>query len=164
MDLHYEPVRPDELLDIMKIENAGFSPAEAATTDAMQERISAYPDTFIVAKNDAGKILGYVVGPAFNHRYLTDELYAHAHPNNPDDKYQAVLSLAVHPDFQHSGIGSRLLTELSHVAKRQERAVITLTCLQNLVPFYEHNGYRNEGVSNSSHADETWFNMVLPLE
>lgn len=42
MDLHYEPARPDELLDIMKIENAGFSPAEAATTDAMQERISAY--------------------------------------------------------------------------------------------------------------------------
>ncbi len=62
MDLHYEPARPDELLDIMKIENAGFSPAEAATTDAMQERISAYPDTFIVAKNDAGKFWVTFVG------------------------------------------------------------------------------------------------------
>lgn len=163
MDLYYEPAHPDELLEIMKIENTGFSPAEAATTEAMAERISSYPDTFIVAKNKSAKILGYIVGPAFNRRYLTDELYGHAHPNNPDDKYQAVLSLAVDPDFRHLGIGSRLLTQLSHVATTQKRAAITLTCLQNLVPFYERNGYHNEGVSNSSHAAETWFNMVLPL-
>lgn len=163
MELHFESAQMNELQRIMAIEQTGFSKEEAATKVAMKDRIKLYPETFIVAKNNVDQLVGYIVGPVFNQRYLTDDLYAQSQPNNPKYQYQTVLSLAVDPNFQHHGIASQLLTELAKVAKKQGRTAITLTCLMDLVPFYESNGYQNEGVSASSHADETWYNMVLPL-
>ncbi|MGF2385678.1 GNAT family N-acetyltransferase [Lentilactobacillus otakiensis] len=164
MNLHFEHANLTELSEIMTIENAGFSPAEAATETAMKERISLYPDTFITAKSAEDQLVGYIVGPAFDQRYLTDELFNRSHPNRTKDRYQTVLSLAAHPNFRGQGVASQLLTELAKVAKAQNRIAITLTCLANLVSFYEQNGYQNEGISASSHAGETWYNMVFTLE
>lgn len=146
----------------MTIENVGFTPDEAATNAAMQARIAQYPDTFIVAV-EQNQVLGYIVGPAIDQRYLADELFDHAQPNPVSARYQSVLSLAVSPAAQHRGLGSQLLTVLKKVATVQQRSGITLTCLKRLVPFYEANGYVNEGVSESSHAEEVWYNLVLPL-
>ena len=162
MTITINPAQPQNLGQIMTIEKAGFTPAEAATEASMAERIRLISDTFLVAK-DGDTVLGYIVGPAFDQRYLTDALFDKSTPNSPTDRYQTVLSLAVSPDHQQGGLGSQLLTALAQVARQQHRQAITLTCLQRLVPFYERNGYVNEGVSASAHAGETWYNLVLPL-
>lgn len=162
MSLTINPAQAADLDQIMTIEHAGFSPAEAATSASMAERIALIPDTFLVAKQGA-TVVGYVVGPAFDQRYLTDTLFEKSTPNAAGDAYQTVLSLAVSPDHRGDGIASHLLTALATVARRQHRRAITLTCLKRLVPFYEANGYINEGVSASTHAGETWYNLVLPL-
>jgi len=151
-----------DLTQIMVIENAGFSVAEAASEASMAERIRQIPDTFLVAKQGP-EVLGYVVGPAFDRRYLTDDLFAKSTPNAAGAPYQTVLSLAVSPQHQGEGVGGQLLTALAKVARQESRQAITLTCLKRLVPFYEANGYVNEGVSASAHAGETWYNLVLPL-
>ncbi len=151
-----------DLDEIMTIEHSGFTDDEAATRTAMHNRILTYPETFIVANQD-NQLLGYIVGPSFNHRYLTDQLYETATPNQPGDDYQAVLSLVVSPKAQGMGIGSQLLKKLAEIAKQQGRKAITLTCLKALIPFYQKNGYQNEGVAASSHANEIWYNMVLKL-
>ncbi|GAF38324.1 acetyltransferase, GNAT family [Agrilactobacillus composti DSM 18527 = JCM 14202] len=67
------------------------------------------------------------------------------------------------PQFRRFGVASGLLAQLAKVAQQQGRQAITLTCLKALVPFYERNGYQNEGVSSSEHAGEVWYNMVLTL-
>lgn len=157
-----ESAQLPDLPQIMAIENAGFSPAEAASEASMHQRIQLIADTFLVAR-EGTSVLGYIVGPAFAHRYLTDELFEKITPNTATDPYQTVLSLAVSPQHQQAGLGSQLLTALAQVARQQRRQAITLTCLQRLVPFYERNGYMNEGVSASAHAGETWYNLVLPL-
>ncbi|GHP13084.1 N-acetyltransferase [Lentilactobacillus fungorum] len=162
MPISYQPAKLSQLPEIMAIERSGFSSTEAATEAAMRDRIQLYPDTFITAVSD-GQLAGYIVGPSFNQRYLTDDLFEHAQPNNPADPYQTVLSLVVAPTFQGQGIASQLLAELAKVAKHQHRQAITLTCLNQLVPFYERNGYVNEGISASNHAGEVWLNMVRPL-
>lgn len=163
MHLKFEEAQAQDLDEIMAIENAGFSPQEVATRKAMKDRIQDYPDTFIVAK-DGQKVVGYIVGPAYDKRYLDDSLYESSHPNRKDDPYQTVLSLAVSPDYRGQGIGSQLLKQLAIVAKKEGRKLISLTCLQKLIPFYEQNGYVNEGVADSSHAGEVWYNMVLVLK
>lgn len=162
MTITINPAQPQDLGQIMTIEKAGFTPAEAATEASMAERIRLISDTFLVAK-DGDTVLGYIVGPAFDQRYLTDELFEKSTPNSPTDRYQTVLSLAVGLDHQQGGLGSQLLTAFAQVARQQHRQAITLTCLQRLVPFYERNGYVNEGVSASAHAGETWYNLVLTL-
>ncbi len=53
--------------------------------------------------------------------------------------------------------------QLADVARKENRVLISLTCLKRLVPFYEQNSYKNEGVADSVHAYEVWYNMVLPL-
>lgn len=162
MTLTIKPAEPQDLDQIMTIENAGFSPAEAATRASMADRIRQIADTFLVAKQGA-TVVGYIVGPAFAQRYLTDGLFEAVRPNAAGDAYQTILSLAVSPAHRGAGVASRLLTALAQVARAQHRQALTLTCLQRLVPFYERNGYVNEGVSDSTHAGETWYNLVLPL-
>ncbi len=57
MTINFRPARPSDLTAIMAIEQAGFTPQEAATSASMQARIAAYPDTFIVAVA-ADQVLG----------------------------------------------------------------------------------------------------------
>ncbi|UQS86874.1 GNAT family N-acetyltransferase [Nicoliella spurrieriana] len=152
----------NDLNALMQIERTGFSPAEAASEIAMRERIAKLSDTFIVAIN-AGQLVGFVVGAAYDRRYLDDALYEKSTPNQPTDHYQTVLSIAVLPSERGHGIASELLGRIEMVAKRSNRLAVTLTCLQRLIPFYERNGFVNEGESESSHAGEVWYNMVKPI-
>lgn len=164
MNLSFAPAEMSELSAIMAIEQAGFTPAEAASKSAMAERIKLISDTFIVAHDGAGQVVGYVVGPAIAKRYLTDSLFEKIHINRPDDPYIAILSLAVDSHYRRQGIGGQLLTQLDQVARQQHRSGITLTCLPRLVPFYQSHGYVNEGIADSQHAGEQWYNMVKDLK
>ncbi|GAP03025.1 hypothetical protein FPFC_040150 [Fructobacillus pseudoficulneus] len=157
--------KPNEkdLDKIMNIENSGFSEAEAATRESMLERIKVIPDTFIVAYDEQNEPAGYIVGPASKDRFISDELFETSVPNLAEAPYQTVLSLVVSPNKQKMGIAGQLLQELAVVAKQQGRQLITLTCLENLVPFYQRNGYQVDGISDSQHAGETWYNMTKRL-
>ncbi|WP_057003032.1 GNAT family N-acetyltransferase [Agrilactobacillus composti] len=163
MKIHYRPAEMQDLATIMTIEHSGFTDDEAATINSMHDRIERISDTFLEAVDEQGAILGYIVGPSFNQRYLTDALFDKTVPNKLSDQYQTVLSLVVQPQFRRFGVASGLLAQLAKVAQQQGRQAITLTCLKALVPFYERNGYQNEGVSSSEHAGEVWYNMVLTL-
>ena len=65
------PLKTD-LATIIAIENTGFSPEEAATSEAMAQRIERISDSFIVAVNEENLPIGYVVGPVITERYLSD--------------------------------------------------------------------------------------------
>lgn len=163
MDLVMRAPRAADLAAIMRIERAGFSPDEAASEESMAERIRVIPDTFIVAEQ-AGAIAGYIVGPAIKERYLTDDLFAHLTPNEPADKVLSVLSLAVDPQLRGQGIGGALLDAFAARARQQGRQLISLTCLNRLVPYYASRGYVNEGMASSTHAGEIWYNRVTAVK
>lgn len=152
-------VKPADLDQLMKIEQAGFTPDEAATKTAMRQRIEMIPDTFLVAR-DNERVLGFVNGPVISQRYLTDDLFATVVSNPKTGGFQSILGLAVSPQFQHHQIASKLLTALPQSAQKQQRKGITLTCLARLVPFYDQNGYVAEGISDSNHGGEVWHNMT----
>ncbi|RXT58022.1 GNAT family N-acetyltransferase [Lacticaseibacillus chiayiensis] len=159
MKLHFSTANLTDLDPIMRIERAGFTPQEAASRSNMAARIIHYPDTFIVARTDQ-TIAGYIVGPATSQSTITDDLFVTSEPNSAAAPYIAILSLAVAPDLQHHGIGHQLLVKMTEVAREQKRIAITLTCLQRLIPFYEHAGFHNDGKAASTHAGEVWFNMT----
>lgn len=92
-------VTMEDLEDIIRIENDNFSAEEAATTQALKERIEVIADTFLVAEQD-GQIAGYVEGPVINSRYLTDDLFHKVKPNQEKSGYIAVTSLSVDKAFQ----------------------------------------------------------------
>lgn len=151
-----------DLPAILRIEQLGFSPEEAGTPAAFTERINCLRETFLVAKL-ASKVVGFVIGPAVNEPFVLDEMYERTPHNLPWGGHQLVLSLATDPVYRRQGIGSQLLTELSQRARKLGRQTVSLDSLATNVPFYEHNGFHQAGVSPSSHAGEVWYHMVKQL-
>lgn len=106
----------DDLDGVVKLESDAFKMTKEQTEKDMIGRIENYPDTFLVAEED-GKVVGHIFGPAFNKRYIEDELYFNNHPNQAGDQYQTILSLAVSLKYRKHGIATALLEQLSFVAK-----------------------------------------------
>ncbi|WP_254262826.1 GNAT family N-acetyltransferase, partial [Lactobacillus helveticus] len=64
------------------------------------------------------------------------------------------------------GIATKLLDELSNVAKKQNRVAVTLTCLPKLFSFYEKRGFVNEAKTNEDIPDPkdvSSYNIVKEL-
>lgn len=45
-------------------------------------------------------------------------------------------------------------------ALSNKRQAVNLTCLRELIGFYERHGFKNEGMALSKHGGAEWFNMV----
>lgn len=158
-------VTMDDLEEVVNLESAAFKMTKEQTRDDMVGRIENYPDTFLVAQED-GKVIGHIFGPAFNKRYIEDELYFNNHPNQKDDRYQMILSLAVLPAYRKQGIATKLIEALAQEARKQNRQAISLTCLPKLIKFYEKRGFHNEGKTSDDIPDPTGVtsvNMVRTL-
>ena len=155
-------IRQAELSDweeILAIEQLNFPAAEAASSEVLKERIERISDTFLLAELH-DQLAGYIVGPAVLARYLKDDLFSKVSANPPADGFIAVQSLSVHPDFQGQGVGTLLLAALKETAVQQNRKGISLTCHDELIPYYEMNGFVHEGISDSTHGVAVWSDMV----
>ncbi|MGC4387617.1 GNAT family N-acetyltransferase, partial [Streptococcus suis] len=107
--------RPDDFETICQIESANFSASEAASSQAMRERIEHLADTFLVAEIE-GEIAGYVVGAVTFDKYLDDALFEPVTKNSAQGGFIAVMSLSVSKDYKKQGIGTALLAALKDVA------------------------------------------------
>lgn len=165
MTLTIRTVKMADLDRIVDIESKAFQMSKEMTKKDMIGRIENYPDTFLVAEVD-GEVVGHVFGPASSKRYIKDELYFKNHPNNPQDKYQTILSLAVDEKYRKQGIATDLLKKMDDVAKSENRQAISLTCLPKLFSFYEKRGYENKGKTADDIPDPdgvSSYNMVKDI-
>lgn len=155
-------VKMEDLAELVAIEHLCFTKKEAATKEAFEKRIQLIPDSFFVAEeNDS--IIGLVNGPVIETEFITDDLFTGIKINPISGGHQSILGLAVSPHYQKRGVASALLTHLEEAAKLKKRESVTLTCKEDLIPFYEKNGYSNKGISSSEHGGATWYNMIKPL-
>ena len=145
--------------EILAIEQLNFPAAEAASSEVLKERIEQIPDTFLLAELH-GQLAGYIVGPAVQARYLTDDLFSKVGVNPSEAGFIAVQSLSVHPDFQRQGVGTLLLAALKETAVQEHRQGISLTCHDELIPYFEMNAFVHEGISDLTHGGSVWSNMV----
>ncbi|MGG0658668.1 GNAT family N-acetyltransferase [Rummeliibacillus pycnus] len=155
-------VEMKDLDRLMEIENLSFTPAEAATEVAFVNRIRMIPDTFLVEVEN-GEIVGFINGPVMENVFITDDLFSETKENPENGGVQSILGLAVHPTHRKKGIATILLSYLEKEAALKNRSAVTLTCLESLIPFYEKHGYKNDGVSESEHGGEEWYNMTKKL-
>lgn len=156
------PVSPADLDQILAIERAGFTPAEAGSRAQYAARIDNLRADFLVARQ-AGQVAGFVVGPATEEAVIADWMYKAATTSLARGGHQMILTIAVAPNFRGQGVGSRLLAAFEDHARQKGRQSVALTCLADRIPFYEKNGYRNQGQAASTHAGETWYNLIKPL-
>ena len=156
-------VRAKDLEQLLKIEDEGFSKEEAATKEAMVERVQLIADSFIVAEKE-GEILGYINGPIIDQPYITDDLFETIEENPNKGGYQSILGVAVSKQARNQGIAKILFKRMEELVKENEREGITLTCKQELISFYEKLGFINHGLSESEHGGVSWYNLVKKRE
>ncbi|MGT2666827.1 GNAT family N-acetyltransferase [Streptococcus rifensis] len=152
-------VTMDDIERIIAIEFQNFSVEEASTIEAFHSHIRHNSETFLVAEI-AGEIAGFIEGPVIEGEFLTDDLFQGSLPNPKKGGTIAVTSLAIAKEHQGQGVGTALIAALKDVAVAQERQGITLTCHDYLIPYYEMNGFKDNGLSASTHGGATWYNMT----
>ena len=156
-------VQAEDLDQLLLIEGEGFSKEEAATKEAMIERIRVIADTFIVAEKDGG-IMGYINGPIIHRPYITDDLFETIRENPETGGYQSILGVAVSQKARKQGIARILIEKMEELAVENNRQGITLTCKEELISFYEKLGFVNHGLSESQHGGVRWYNLVKLTE
>lgn len=160
--LNIRNVKMEDLPELVVIEHQCFSKEEAATVEAFENRIKVIQDSFFVAEKD-GAIVGLVNGPIIETAYITDDLFSEIKANPVSGGHQSILGLAVSPHHQKCGVASALLAQLENEAKVKKRESITLTCKEDLIPFYEKLGFNNWGISNSIHGGVIWHNIIKKI-
>ena len=157
------PARPEDAQRCAAIEAACFPPEQAASLQAMEARIAAYPGHVLLGERK-GQVVGFCMGPAIGQPTIEDEMFADVGCHSGENPYQSVFSLAVHPDFQRRGYGRLLLNALIQQARREHRLAVTLTCREHKIAYYESFGFKNLGLAASVHGGVPWYDMYLPLE
>jgi len=155
-------VTMNDLPDILRIENLGFTKEEAGTEVQYRDRISKLAATFLVAKINH-QVVGFVVGPATKEAYVEDCMYEKTPDNLLSGGHQIIFTIAVDPEYRGHSIGSKLLIAVEDNARKAKRESISLTSLERNVPFYIKNGFENKGIAASDHADEVWYNLVKKI-
>jgi len=126
----------DEILDI---EKANPSSEESLSRQSLEECIRKSAGTFLVA-GDENQLVGYILGEAQS-----------LHP-----KWIAIKSLTIHPDHRGQGLGTLLLASLKQVAVEGRVRCLRLTCPDDLLSYFEMNGFVEEVTESHYGSGSEW--------
>ncbi len=149
-----------DLQAIAKVEAECFPPAEAAGEGDFKNRLEVYPDHFWLLEDD-GKLVGFVNGMATNEEELSDEMYSDASMHDENGKWQMIFGVDTIPEYRRQGCAEKILRQVMADSKEQGRLGLVLTCKDHLVHYYAKFGFKDEGVSESTHGGAVWHKMRL---
>ena len=161
MNYRIRTVKPEDLAGVTALEAECFPAAEAAGEESLRERIGAFPESFFVAEEENGRIIGMINGAVTDQKTIIDDMFEDAGLHRPDGDYQSIFGLDVAPDRRRQGIAAELMEHMIRSARDAGRKGVILTCKDRLIHYYEKFGYRNMGVSASVHGGAVWYDMIL---
>ena len=132
-----------DLDEMLAIEEANFSSEEAFSRQSLEESIRKSAGTFLVAR-DENQLVGYVLGESQS-----------LHPT-----WIEIRSFAIHPDHRGQGLGTLLLASLKQVAVEGGYEYLRLTCPDDLLSYFEMNGFVEEEVPEASCARFSGWNLI----
>ena len=152
---------PADLDAIAAVEKTCFPPAEAASREAFARRLAHYPEHFWLMF-DGDTLISFVDGFVTDDRDLRDEMFEKAELHDKNGSWQMIFGVNTLPQYRGRGCAGRLIRMAIFDAMRQGRKGLVLTAKQEKVPYYEHFGFLDEGVSSDScHGGAVWHQMRL---
>ena len=161
MDYTIRNVKIEDLDQVTEVEALCFPAAEAAVEASFRQRIETFPDSFFVAEDENGRIIGFINGCVTDERTIRDEMFEDSGLHRPEGLYQSVFGLDVIPEFRRQGVAADLMNRLMQEAKARGKKGMILNCKDRLIHYYEKFGYRNLGLSASVHGGAVWYDMLL---
>lgn len=106
------------------VEAECFPKAEAATAEEIRERLSVYPNHFLLLYRD-GKLVGFIDGMTTEEKDLQDEMYEDASLHN-ERRWQMIFGLNTIPAFRRQGCAGRLIEAFKKQARDEGKRVSSL--------------------------------------
>ncbi|MCO5171256.1 MAG: GNAT family N-acetyltransferase [Planctomycetes bacterium] len=155
------PAREDDLPRVTALEQASYPADEAAPPDVLARRLAEAGEAFLVATDEAGRVIGFVCGTRARGAAIT---HAAMRAHDPAGDSLCVHSVVVDPAAQRRGVGSALV----RAAVERARALpgvarVLLICKAPLIELYRQAGFRLVGPSGVTHGADPWFDMALDL-
>ena len=151
---------PAYLPALAAVEAACFPPAEAASKQALADRLAVYPNHFWLLEED-GLLISFINGLVTDEAFLRDAMYADASLHSEAGAWQMIFGVNTLPAYRRQGRAARLRERVIADAKAQGRKGCVLTCKAKLLSYYEKFGFQNEGVSKSTHGGAVCHDMRL---
>ena len=132
-----------DLAEIEALQALSFPAEKQQPYHILEESIRKCADTFLLAR-DENQLLGYVLGGPY--------------PDNP--QCLEIRSLAIEADHQRQGLGTLLLAALKDAAVELEYRGIRLNSPDELLSYFEMNGFIDEEETDSLYAASQGFSMI----
>lgn len=150
----------EDLETVSAVEAECFPPAEAATKEEFEKRLTHYGKHFWLMF-DGDKLIAFVDGFVTDEADLTDEMYEKAEMHRENGDWQMIFGVNTIPAYRKKGYAGELIKRAIADAREQGRKGLVLTCKARLIPYYAKFGFVNEGVSESVHGNVVWNQMRL---
>ena len=141
---------------ICLIQESISSSLEIMNKEIIEERIRNHAGTFLLASLNE-EIIGYIIGDELT-KFTQSDSRKQLEVAIPDtNDFITILDLAVHPDYQGQGFGTLLLAALKEVTRQQDRPGIYLLCEDELLAYFEMNGFVEQGIVDGERSSEVVF-------
>ena len=143
---------------IYLIQESISSSLEILNRKIIEERIRNHAGTFLLASLDDQGI-AYITATILPIPSLRKWMLEIGGEEFINENSIILEDLAVHPDYQGQGFGTLLLAALKEVTRQQDRPGIYLLCEDELLAYFEMNGFLDRGLADVPTSSETYFHM-----
>jgi len=138
---------------ICLIQESISSSLEIMNKEIIEERIRNHAGTFLLASLDDQGI-AYITATILPFPSLRKWMLEIGSEEFINENSILLEDLAVHPDYQGQGFGTLLLAALKEVTRQQDRPGIYLLCEDELLVYFEMNGFVEQGIVDGERGSE----------
>ena len=132
-----------DLAEIEALQASSFPAEKQLTSHILEESIRKCADTFLLAR-DENQLLGYIISSS----------------QSRDPQCLEIHSLVIDADHQRQGLGTLLLAALKEVAVELDYKGIRLKTPDELISYFEMNGFIDEEETDSLYTTSQVFSMI----
>ena len=147
-----------DMEQICLISNCTAGSREITNRKMIEERIRSHADTFLLASLD-DVVIAYILGTDLANSSLSRWIEEVANVELISDRNYVIADLSVHPDYQRQGFGTLLLAAFKQVVLQQNSPGIYLLCEDELLAYFEMNGFVEQGIIEGERSSEFAFLM-----
>lgn len=147
-----------DIEQIYLIQESISSFLEIMNKEIIEERIRNHAGTFLLASLDDQGI-AYITATILPFPSLRKWMVEIGGEKFINENSIILEDLAVHPDYQGQGFGTLLLAALKEVTRQQDRPGIYLLCEDELLAYFEMNGFVEQGIVDGERGSEVAFLM-----
>ena len=151
-------VQQSDIEQVCLIQESTQNFQETFNREIIEERIRNFADTFLLASID-DQVIAYISATDFANSSVSRWIVEMADGEAISNRNLVIDALSAHPNYQRQGFGTLLLAALKEVTRQQNRPGIYLLCEDELLSYFEMNGFVEQGIVDGERSSEVAFLM-----